>query len=126
MRRKDERVGVCDMGPAVFECGRCVARVTRLREGGKGARNPPVNVPMRAPRKKRRRAGNPEHVRAFDLLRFRPLGHAPLGCPMPALAASPEQETTTRPYADLRARLRGATADAHAALDGQLQALDLL
>src|SRR3569833_1520653 len=68
MRRKDERVGVCDMGPAVFESGRCVARVTRLREGGKGARNPPVNVPMRAPRKKRRRAGSPEHVRAIAVL----------------------------------------------------------
>ena len=43
---------------------------------------------------------------------------------MPALAASPEQATSARPYGDLRARLRGATADAHAALDERLQALD--
>jgi len=46
---------------------------------------------------------------------------------MPALAASPEQETTFRIYrpTTIRERLREATAEAHAALDACLQALDL-
>ena len=46
---------------------------------------------------------------------------------MPALAASPEKETTVRPFAvaTMRARLRDTTAEAHAALDHRLLALDL-
>jgi heme oxygenase len=46
---------------------------------------------------------------------------------MPALAASAEHETTVRTCAvsPIRARLREATADAHAALDARLQSLDL-
>ena len=46
---------------------------------------------------------------------------------MPALAASPNQETTAHSYAPAtrRERLRDATADAHAALDRRLQSFDL-
>src|SRR5690348_14674131 len=89
-------------------------------------RNPPVNAEAgdRGKIVQAREPGAGRCVRPVPPAAVRP---APSGRSMPALAASPQIETTVSSCASatLRDRLRAATAEAHAALDRCLQAFDL-